>query len=51
MFFCGKVLMGKDVLCAPIYRIEWLFETVSSVCLSFSSGKDSLPLITVNRVS
>ncbi|STI55204.1 putative phosphoadenosine phosphosulfate reductase [Escherichia coli] len=29
---------------AAIHRIEWLFETFSSVCLSFSGGKDSTVL-------
>ena len=37
-FSAEKILTGKNVLCAAIRRIEWLFETFSSVCLSFSGG-------------
>ncbi len=44
-FSAKKILTGEDVLCATVHRIEWLFETFSSVCLSFSGGKDlDLPL-------
>ncbi|EPD6563740.1 phosphoadenosine phosphosulfate reductase family protein, partial [Escherichia coli] len=39
-----KIRTGEDVLSAAIHRIEWLFETFSSVCLSFSGGKDSTVL-------
>ncbi|MGY0266152.1 phosphoadenosine phosphosulfate reductase domain-containing protein, partial [Citrobacter freundii] len=44
-FSAEKILTGKNVLCAAIRRIEWLFETFSSVCLSFSGGKDSTVLL------
>lgn len=36
-----KIRTDVNVLHAAIHRIEWLFETFSSVCLSFSGGKDS----------
>ena len=39
-----KIRTGEDVLSAAIHRIEWLFDTFSSVCLSFSGGKDSTVL-------
>ena len=39
-----KVLTGENVLRAAIARIEWIFETFPSVCLSFSGGKDSTVL-------
>ncbi|EJD4388386.1 phosphoadenosine phosphosulfate reductase family protein, partial [Escherichia coli] len=39
-----KILTGKVVLSAVIARIEWIFETFSSICLSFSGGKDSTVL-------
>ncbi len=41
-FSAKKILTGEDVLCAAVHRIEWLFETFSSVCLSFSGGKTLL---------
>ncbi|MCN2095510.1 phosphoadenosine phosphosulfate reductase, partial [Escherichia coli] len=44
-FSAKKILTGEDVLCAAVHRIEWLFETFSSVCLSFSGGKDSTVLL------
>ena len=44
-FSAKKILTGEDVLCAAVNRIEWLFETFSSVCLSFSGGKDSTVLL------
>ncbi|EHF4109449.1 phosphoadenosine phosphosulfate reductase family protein, partial [Salmonella enterica subsp. enterica serovar Newport] len=40
-----KIITGEDVLSAAIQRIEWLFDTFSSVCLSFSGGKDSTVLL------
>ncbi|EOT7644529.1 phosphoadenosine phosphosulfate reductase family protein, partial [Escherichia coli] len=43
-FFTEKVLTGENVLRAAIARIEWIFETFPSVCLSFSGGKDSTVL-------
>ena len=46
-FSAKKILTGEDVLCAAVHRIEWLFETFSSVCLSFSGGKDSTVLLQV----
>ncbi len=39
-----KILNGENVLRAAIARIEWIFETFPSVCLSFSGGKDSTVL-------
>ena len=39
-----KILIGENVLRAAIARIEWIFETFPSVCLSFSGGKDSTVL-------
>lgn len=43
-FLTEKVLTGENVLRAAIARIEWIFETFPSVCLSFSGGKDSTVL-------
>ncbi|MBB7067868.1 phosphoadenosine phosphosulfate reductase domain-containing protein, partial [Escherichia coli] len=40
----AKIQTGKDVLSAATHRIEWLFDTFSAVCLSFSGGKDSTVL-------
>ncbi|HDD8917287.1 TPA: phosphoadenosine phosphosulfate reductase, partial [Escherichia coli] len=39
-----KIRTDENVLFAAIHRIEWLFDTFSSVCLSFSGGKDSTVL-------
>lgn len=39
-----KINTGENVLSAALHRIEWIFETFSSVCLSFSGGKDSTVL-------
>ncbi|EGM1627622.1 DUF3440 domain-containing protein [Salmonella enterica] len=39
-----KINTGENVLSAANHRIEWIFETFSSVCLSFSGGKDSTVL-------
>ncbi|MWN89076.1 phosphoadenosine phosphosulfate reductase domain-containing protein, partial [Escherichia coli] len=39
-----KIKTGKNVLFSTTYRIEWLFDTFSSICLSFSGGKDSTVL-------
>ncbi|MBB7277312.1 phosphoadenosine phosphosulfate reductase family protein, partial [Escherichia coli] len=41
----NKILTGQDVLSAVVVRIEWIFENFSSVCLSFSGGKDSTVLL------
>lgn len=37
-----KIRTDVNVLHAAIHRIEWLFETFSSVCLSFSEEKTLL---------
>lgn len=34
-------MTGQNVYHAAVARIEWLFETFSNVCVSFSGGKDS----------
>ncbi|EEW8994761.1 phosphoadenosine phosphosulfate reductase family protein, partial [Escherichia coli] len=39
-----KIWLCTNVLRAAIARIEWIFETFPSVCLSFSGGKDSTVL-------
>ncbi|EEU2032086.1 phosphoadenosine phosphosulfate reductase family protein, partial [Escherichia coli] len=39
-----KIMTGIDVFDAAMERIEWVFDTFSSVCLSFSGGKDSTVL-------
>ncbi|EFH3425741.1 phosphoadenosine phosphosulfate reductase family protein, partial [Escherichia coli] len=39
-----KVIAEENVLSAAIQRIEWVFSAFSSVCLSFSGGKDSTVL-------
>ncbi|EMY3403347.1 phosphoadenosine phosphosulfate reductase family protein, partial [Escherichia coli] len=39
-----KIRVGENVLSATAHRIEWLFDTFPSVCLSFSGGKDSTVL-------
>ncbi|OSK88085.1 phosphoadenosine phosphosulfate reductase [Escherichia coli] len=39
-----KIFTGEDVLRAATGRLEWVFDTFSSVCLSFSGGKDSTVL-------
>lgn len=39
-----KIRVGENVLSATVHRIEWLFDTFPSVCLSFSGGKDSTVL-------
>lgn len=39
-----KLHLGKNVLDATYERIEWIFDTFSEVCLSFSGGKDSSTL-------
>ncbi|AIJ09078.1 MULTISPECIES: phosphoadenosine phosphosulfate reductase [Edwardsiella] len=36
-----KILTGDNVLHAAMERIDWIFRTFTSVCLSFSGGKDS----------
>ncbi|MBB7735495.1 phosphoadenosine phosphosulfate reductase family protein, partial [Escherichia coli] len=39
-----KVWTGENVLWAAMRRIEWIFDTFQSVCVSFSGGKDSTVL-------
>lgn len=39
-----KIPAGENVYHAAIKRIEWIFDTFSKVCLSFSGGKDSTVL-------
>lgn len=39
-----RILTGHDVFQESLARIEWAFETFSSVCISFSGGKDSTVL-------
>ncbi|EBA1561086.1 DUF3440 domain-containing protein [Salmonella enterica subsp. enterica serovar Poona] len=39
-----KLNIGVDVFSAAIERINWIFQTFQSVCLSFSGGKDSTVL-------
>nr|CRF56540.1 IbrA protein [Salmonella enterica subsp. enterica serovar Typhi] len=39
-----KIRTGEDVLSAVTGRVEWIFDTFSQVCLSFSGGKDSTVL-------
>ncbi|EJV3669736.1 phosphoadenosine phosphosulfate reductase, partial [Escherichia coli] len=39
-----KIMTEIDVFDAAMERIEWVFDTFSSVCLSFSGGKDSTVL-------
>lgn len=39
-----KIRTGEDVLSAVTGRVEWIFNTFSQVCLSFSGGKDSTVL-------
>lgn len=36
-----KIWTGENVLQAAEKRIQWIFDTFASVCLSFSGGKDS----------
>ncbi|MBC6573353.1 phosphoadenosine phosphosulfate reductase family protein, partial [Escherichia coli] len=43
-FLTEKVFTGENILRAATARIEWIFETFQSVCLSFSGGKDSTVL-------
>ncbi|EPE7785814.1 phosphoadenosine phosphosulfate reductase [Yersinia enterocolitica] len=45
-----KILTEENVADAANKRIEWIFDTFSSICLSFSGGKDSTVLfhITAN---
>ncbi len=40
-----KVIIGGNVFHAAVKRIEWVFDTFPSVCLSFSGGKDSTVLL------
>ncbi|MWN56260.1 phosphoadenosine phosphosulfate reductase family protein, partial [Escherichia coli] len=40
-FLTEKIFAGENVLHAATARIEWVFETFPSLCLSFSGGKDS----------
>ncbi|MBS9050159.1 phosphoadenosine phosphosulfate reductase family protein, partial [Escherichia coli] len=39
-----KILTGKNVFQSATERIEWVFDTFSDICLSFSGGKDSTVL-------
>lgn len=39
-----KIPAGENVYHAAVNRIEWIFDTFSKVCLSFSGGKDSTVL-------
>lgn len=48
-FLTEKVLTGENVLRAAIARIEWIFETFPSVCLSFSGGKDYLKVFCIKQ--
>ncbi|EFK4582230.1 phosphoadenosine phosphosulfate reductase [Escherichia coli] len=41
VFSTEKILIGTNVLLAARQRIEWIFDTFPSLCLSFSGGKDS----------
>ncbi|EFO2617389.1 TPA: phosphoadenosine phosphosulfate reductase family protein, partial [Escherichia coli] len=43
-FLTDKIFTGENILRASTARIEWIFETFPSVCLSFSGGKDSTVL-------
>ncbi|EHN96199.1 phosphoadenosine phosphosulfate reductase [Escherichia coli] len=43
-YYTEKINTGQSVLDAARERIEWIFDTFSSVCLSFSGGKDSTVL-------
>ncbi|HDV7651518.1 TPA: DUF3440 domain-containing protein [Escherichia coli] len=43
-YYTEKINTGQSVLEAARERIEWIFDTFSSVCLSFSGGKDSTVL-------
>ncbi len=43
-FLTEKIFAGENVLRAATARIEWVFETFPSICLSFSGGKDSTVL-------
>lgn len=43
-FNTDKKSTGESVLCAATERIEWIFDTFSDVCVSFSGGKDSTVL-------
>lgn len=39
-----KIPTGENVYRAALSRLEWVFDTFSCVCLSFSGGKDSTVL-------
>ncbi|EMU6031390.1 DUF3440 domain-containing protein [Salmonella enterica subsp. enterica serovar Bredeney] len=39
-----KIKTGENVLRAALGRLEWVFDNFSSICLSFSGGKDSTVL-------
>lgn len=39
-----KILTGTNVFHAATGRIEWIFESFSTIYLSFSGGKDSTVL-------
>ncbi|EFB2638952.1 DUF3440 domain-containing protein [Escherichia coli] len=40
-----KIDMGINVFTAAIERVNWIFQTFRSVCVSFSGGKDSTVLL------
>lgn len=39
--YIQKIKTGENVLSAVFRRVEWVFDNFSSVCVSFSGGKDS----------
>lgn len=41
-----KIMTGIDVFDAAMERIEWVFDTFSSVCLSFPAEKTPLSCFT-----
>lgn len=43
--YSQKLPLDKNVLIAAKERLEWVFDTFESICLSFSGGKDSTVLL------
>jgi len=43
-FSTDKQYLTENVFNAAVHRIEWIFDTFKSVCISFSGGKDSTVL-------
>lgn len=41
----SKIFCGDNVYKSAVARIEWVFDTFSEVCISFSGGKDSTVLL------